>query len=58
MNMDEFVDLCILCGCDYLDSPKGMGFKTAHKLIKEYRSIENVIQSGKIKESETEFIEN
>lgn len=58
MTQDEFIDLCIMCGCDYLDSPKGMGFKTAYKMIKEYRSIEACISSGKIKESETEFIEN
>mmetsp|Transcript_14330 Transcript_14330/g.11814 ORF Transcript_14330/g.11814 Transcript_14330/m.11814 type:complete len:175 (+) Transcript_14330:668-1192(+) len=58
MNMDEFVDLCILCGCDYLDSPKGMGFKTAVKLMKEFRSIENIILKEKIKSTEIEFIEN
>ena len=28
---DEFLQLCILCGTDYLESPKGLGVKTAHK---------------------------
>lgn len=26
---------CILSGCDYLDSIKGIGFKKAHKLVSE-----------------------
>ena len=26
---------CILSGCDYLDSIKGIGFKKAHKLVYE-----------------------
>jgi flap endonuclease-1 len=27
MNMDQFVDLCILLGCDYCDSIKGIGVR-------------------------------
>ncbi|KAF5803721.1 putative spleen exonuclease [Helianthus annuus] len=23
LTMDQFIDLCILCGCDYCDSIKG-----------------------------------
>lgn len=23
LNMDQFVDLCILCGCDYCDTIRG-----------------------------------
>ena len=26
---------CILSGCDYLDSIKGIGFKKAHKMVYE-----------------------
>lgn len=33
LNMDEFVDLCILCGCDYCDNLDGIGAITAFKLI-------------------------
>ena len=25
MTMDQFIDFCILCGCDYCDSIKGLG---------------------------------
>ena len=34
MNYDEFVDLCILCGCDYTPTIDGIGPITAFKLIK------------------------
>lgn len=36
----QFVDVCILCGCDYLDDIKGCGPVTALKLIKDHGSIE------------------
>lgn len=29
--------LCVLSGCDYLDSIKGMGLKKSHKLVHEHR---------------------
>jgi flap endonuclease-1 len=41
---EEFVDLCILCGCDYCTTIKGIGPKTALKLIREHKSIENVLK--------------
>lgn len=43
--MDEFIDFCILCGCDYCDTIKGIGSKTAYNLIKEYNCIENIIKN-------------
>ncbi|XP_057713393.1 probable flap endonuclease 1 homolog isoform X1 [Corythoichthys intestinalis] len=39
----EFVDLCILLGCDYCDKITGLGPKRALTLIQKYRSIENVL---------------
>lgn len=30
---DMLLTCCILSGCDYLDSIKGIGFKKAHKLV-------------------------
>lgn len=42
LSMDEFIDLCILCGCDYCPSIKGVGPKTAYKLIQEHKTIEKV----------------
>jgi 5'-3' exonuclease len=40
LNINEFVDLCILLGCDYCDTIKGIGPKRAWELIEQYRSIE------------------
>ena len=43
MSMDEFIDFCILCGCDYTCSISGIGPVRAFSLLKETKSIENVI---------------
>jgi flap endonuclease-1 len=40
----EFVDLCILCGCDYTKSIGGMGPGTCFKMIKERGTIERVLE--------------
>lgn len=45
ITYEMFVDLCILCGCDYCSTIKGIGPKTALKLIKQYKSIENVVKN-------------
>lgn len=45
ITYEQFVDLCILCGCDYCSTIKGIGPKTALKLIKQYKSIENIISA-------------
>lgn len=43
LTHDQFVDLCILLGCDYCDNIKGIGPKTALKLIREHGSIEKIL---------------
>lgn len=45
LTMDQFTDLCVLLGCDYCDNIKGIGYKTAYKLILKHGTLENVIQS-------------
>lgn len=45
LNHDQFVDLCILLGCDYCDTIKGIGPKTALKLIKEHNNIETILKT-------------
>ena len=47
LTYDEFVDLCILCGCDYCENIPRVGNKTAYTLIKKHRSIESVLPSVK-----------
>lgn len=44
MNMAEFIDLCIMCGCDYTHSIGGIGPVKAFKLIQDNRNIEAVLE--------------
>ncbi|KAH8817817.1 PIN domain-like protein [Flagelloscypha sp. PMI_526] len=54
MDMDKFVELCIILGCDYLEPLKGVGPKTALKLLNEHGSLKNVVRfiRGKMAERE------
>ena len=58
---DQFVDFCILCGCDYVDSIPWLGCKTAKKYIDTHKTIENVVadiekkKKGKIKMEKDEI---
>lgn len=40
----QFVDLCILLGCDYLDPIPKVGPSTALKLIRDHGSLEKVVE--------------
>ncbi|XP_026272068.1 flap endonuclease 1-like [Frankliniella occidentalis] len=44
LTRDEFIDLCILLGCDYCDSIRGVGPKRAIELIKQHRNIETILE--------------
>lgn len=44
VNKEEFIDLCILLGCDYCDNIKGIGPKRAIELIHQYKNIDNIIE--------------
>ncbi|KAG8181765.1 hypothetical protein JTE90_018072 [Oedothorax gibbosus] len=44
LNHEEFIDLCILLGCDYCESIKGIGPKKAIEYIKNNKSIEKIIE--------------
>ncbi|KZV66860.1 PIN domain-like protein [Peniophora sp. CONT] len=61
MEMPQFIDLCILLGCDYLEPVKGVGPKTALKMIREHGSlgavIENLREKQAAKEEENEAAE-
>lgn len=45
MDMDQFVDLCILLGCDYCETIRGVGPVTALDLIRTHKSIEKVVEA-------------
>ncbi|XP_050689428.1 flap endonuclease 1-like [Eriocheir sinensis] len=44
LSQEEFIDLCILLGCDYCDSIKGVGPKRAIELIRQHRKIDAVVK--------------
>lgn len=44
LNMTQFIDLCILMGCDYTGTIRGVGPQTALKLIHEWGSIEEALK--------------
>eukprot|EP00747_Dinoflagellata_sp_TGD_P202205 gnl/TRDRNA2_/TRDRNA2_75694_c1_seq1.p1 gnl/TRDRNA2_/TRDRNA2_75694_c1~~gnl/TRDRNA2_/TRDRNA2_75694_c1_seq1.p1 ORF type:complete len:397 (-),score=72.38 gnl/TRDRNA2_/TRDRNA2_75694_c1_seq1:28-1218(-) len=45
LTMDQFIDFCILSGCDYCDTIRGVGQSTAIKLLVQHGSLEKVIES-------------
>lgn len=49
----QFVDICILTGCDFNKKLDGIGFITAYKLVKAYGSIDNIplTKTGEIDKS-------
>ena len=45
LSRKEFVDMCILCGCDFSSKLKKLASLGAYKVIQEYRTIELVVSS-------------
>lgn len=43
MTMEQFVDMCILCGCDYSSGIPGVGPMTALKLIREHGDLATAV---------------
>lgn len=44
ISMDQFIDFCILSGCDYCDTLKGVGPSTAIKMLIQHGSLEKVLE--------------
>lgn len=44
MEMSQFIDLCILLGCDYLEPIKGIGPKSALKLVREFGGLKGIVE--------------
>jgi len=42
---EQFIDLCILLGCDYCDTIRGVGAKRAKDLMDKHRSIEKILEN-------------
>lgn len=50
---DEFVDMCVIMGCDYCKNLKGIGPMKSFEIIKKYKTIEkyfNIIKKTDIEE--------
>ena len=47
LTYDEFIELCILFGCDYCDTIKKIGVKRAYELILKHKNIESIIKLNK-----------
>ena len=45
LDMDQFIDFCILCGCDYSPTIPKIGPITSLSLIKEHKNIENIVNT-------------
>ncbi|CAK0884333.1 unnamed protein product [Prorocentrum cordatum] len=44
ISMSQFIDFCILSGCDYCDTLKGVGPSTAIRLLIQHGSLEKVLE--------------
>ena len=55
LTHDEFIDMCILCGCDYCPTIPKVGPVRALKYIQKYKTIENLIESGEKIDISDEF---
>lgn len=44
LSMAQFIDLCILCGCDYVDGIKGVGVVKALNLIRKHEDLEVIVE--------------
>ncbi|KAK3264994.1 hypothetical protein CYMTET_26297 [Cymbomonas tetramitiformis] len=42
-----FVGMCVLAGCDFLESVKNMGMKTAKMYVSKYRNLDRVLRMMK-----------
>ncbi|XP_044126120.1 flap endonuclease 1 [Bufo gargarizans] len=49
MTQDQFIDLCILLGSDYCETIRGIGPKRAIDLIRQHKSIEEMMDNIDLK---------
>jgi len=47
ISFDEFLDVCIMSGCDYCENIKGIGPNKSYQNIKEHKTIESFVESYK-----------
>ena len=42
---DQFLEMCVMSGCDYLPSLPGVGIKRAHGLLRRFRSYSKALRN-------------
>lgn len=47
MTQNNFLDMCIICGCDYLPNIRGIGVHTAKKIVVEEANVMNALLKHK-----------
>lgn len=45
LTMDQFIDVCILCGCDYTCTIRGIGAVRALEMIKKHGNLETALET-------------
>jgi exonuclease 1 len=43
-NHDMFIRMCVLSGCDYLDSLQGIGIVNAYKIVRDYKTLDGIFE--------------
>ena len=46
MSYEQFIDLCIMLGCDYCPTIEGIGMTKAYQLIKKYGSLNDIVNNS------------
>lgn len=54
ITYSQFVDVCILGGCDYCETVKGIAFKTGLKLIKKHGDLMSSVKGKQLPENYSE----
>ena len=44
LTMEQFIDMCLICGSDYTDSIPRIGSRTAYKYIKKYGTLDKTLE--------------
>lgn len=45
VTQEQFVEMCVLMGCDYCSSIKGIGPMKSYKIIKKHKTMDNYLKS-------------
>ena len=58
IDYEKFIELCILCGCDYLENIPRVGNVKAYNIIKEFPKIEDFVNSEHKYDIPEDYVKN